>query len=161
MNIKNKIVIIIGGPTASGKSKLAINLAKEIDGEIINGDSMQVYKNFPILTSQPNFKDKKKIKHHLYGYVSTTGSYNAMDWMQEAKKIINTLHEKNKKPILVGGSGLYLEFLYKGVNNIPNISEKIRNLQRMYSIDCIAAFRMFLKCFESVSSLRKMRDLFV
>ncbi len=125
--IKNKIVIIIGGPTASGKSKLAINLAKEIDGEIINGDSMQVYKNFPILTSQPNFKDKKKIKHHLYGYVSTTGSYNAMDWMQEAKKIINTLHEKNKKPILVGGSGLYLEFLYKGVNNIPNISEKIRN----------------------------------
>ena len=63
---KKKNIILLGGPTASGKSKLAINLAKKINGEIINADSMQVYKNFPILTSQPLEKDRKLVKHHLY-----------------------------------------------------------------------------------------------
>ena len=125
--LKKKTVIILGGPTASGKSKLAISLAKKINGEIINGDSMQVYKGLPILTSQPNLEDQKKVEHHLYGYLKTTKSYNAMNWMLEAKHVINKLHKQNKNVILVGGSGLYLEFLYKGVNNIPVISEEIKN----------------------------------
>ena len=63
--LKKKVVIILGGPTASGKSKLALSLAKEINGEIINADSMQVYKNFPILTSQPNLEDLREVRHHL------------------------------------------------------------------------------------------------
>ena len=66
----------MGGPTASGKSKLAIDIAKLINGEIINADSMQVYKNFPILTSQPSKEDKKSIKHHMYGYFDTNKNYN-------------------------------------------------------------------------------------
>ncbi|MDA9558855.1 tRNA (adenosine(37)-N6)-dimethylallyltransferase MiaA, partial [Alphaproteobacteria bacterium] len=126
-SLKKKLVIILGGPTASGKSKLALSLAKKINGEIINGDSMQVYKNLPILTSQPNLEDQKEVEHHLYGYVATTKSYNAMNWMLEAKQVINKLHKQNKNVILVGGSGLYLEFLYKGVNKYPVISKEIKN----------------------------------
>ena len=133
--LKKKTVIILGGPTASGKSKLAISLAKIINGEIINGDSMQVYKNLPILTSQPKLEDQKKVEHHLYGYLETTKSHNAMNWMLEAKHVINKLHKQNKNVILVGGSGLYLEFLYKGINNIPVISEEIKNkVKKLYSL---------------------------
>ena len=73
-----KKIIILGGSTASGKSKLAIKLAKELDGEIINADSMQVYKYFSILTSQPSKLDFKIIPHHLYGYKETTKSFNAV-----------------------------------------------------------------------------------
>ena len=77
--------------------------------------------------SQPKIEDQKRVQHHLYGYVATTKRHNAMNWMLEAKQVINKLHKQNKNAILVGGSGLYLEFLYKGVNNIPVISEKIKN----------------------------------
>ena len=133
MDLKSKI-ILISGPTASGKSNFSIKLAKKINGEIINADSMQVYKNFPILTSQPNLEDLREVRHHLYGYVENTKSYNAMNWMIEAKRVINKLHNQNKVAILVGGSGLYLEFLYKGVNNIPIISIEVKNkVKKMFS----------------------------
>ena len=121
-----KKVIILGGPTASGKSKLAIKLAKELNGEIINADSMQVYKHFPILTSQPKEKDLKKIKHHLYGYINTNKEFNAIMWLSDTIKKIDSLQFKNKVPIVVGGSGLYLEFLCKGINNLPIISDKTK-----------------------------------
>ena len=121
-----KKVIILGGPTASGKSKLAIKLAKELNGEIINADSMQVYKHFPILTSQPKEKDLKKIKHHLYGYINTNKEFNAIMWLSDTIKKIDSLQFKNKVPIVVGGSGLYLEFLCKGINNLPIISDNTK-----------------------------------
>ena len=121
-----KNIIILGGPTASGKSKLAIKLANELNGEIINADSMQVYKHFPILTSQPNKKDLNKIKHHLYGYIDTNKGFNAIEWLDHTKKKINSILLKNKIPIVVGGSGLYLEFLYKGVNNMPVILDRTK-----------------------------------
>ncbi len=121
-----KKVIILGGPTASGKSKLAIKLAKELNGEIINADSMQVYKHFPILTSQPKEKDLKKIKHHLYGYIDTNKEFNAIMWLSDTIKKIDSLQFKNKVPIVVGGSGLYLEFLCKGINNLPIISDNTK-----------------------------------
>ena len=95
-HLKNKTVIVVGGPTASGKSKLAIDLAKNLRGEIINGDSMQVYKNFKILTSQPHLKDMKKIKHHLYGFVNTTVNFNAVQWLKSAKNAIVVQHVVRK-----------------------------------------------------------------
>ncbi len=118
----NKI-IILGGPTASGKSKLAISIAKNLNGEIINGDSMQVYKYFPILTSQPKYKDLKIIPHHLYGFIETNQNYNAIEWLNEAKTKIDNILSANKIPIIVGGSGLYLEFLIEGVSYMPKISD--------------------------------------
>ena len=117
-----KKIIIVGGPTASGKSKFALNLAKLVDGEIINADSMQIYKYFSILTSQPKKNDYKLIPHHLYGYVETNIKYNAVKWLNDTNTKIGKLLKNNKTPIVVGGSGLYLEFLCKGVNNMPKIS---------------------------------------
>ena len=117
-----KKIIIVGGPTASGKSKFALNLAKLVDGEIINADSMQVFKYFSILTSQPKKNDYKVIPHHLYGYVETNIKYNAVKWLNDTNYKIRKLLKSNKTPIVVGGSGLYLEFLCKGVNNMPKIS---------------------------------------
>ena len=117
-----KKIIIVGGPTASGKSKFALNLAKLVDGEIINADSMQIYKYFSILTSQPKKNDYKVIPHHLYGYVETNIKYNAVKWLNDADLKIRKLLKNNITPIVVGGSGLYLEFLCKGVNNMPQIS---------------------------------------
>ncbi len=137
-----KKIIIVGGPTASGKSKFALNLAKLVDGEIINADSMQVYKYFSILTSQPKKNDFKVIPHHLYSYVETNIKYNAIKWLNDTNTKIGKLLKNNKTPIVVGGSGLYLEFLYKGVNNMPKISTSTKEkvsllLQSMSNADLL------------------------
>ncbi len=121
-----KKIIIVGGPTASGKSKFALNLARLVNGEIINADSMQIYKYFSILTSQPKKNDYKVIPHHLYSYVETNIKYNAVKWLDDTNTKIGKLLKNNKTPIVVGGSGLYLEFLCKGVNNMPKISIKTK-----------------------------------
>ena len=84
-----KKIILLAGPTASGKSKLAIYLAKKINGEIVNADSMQIYKEFSILSSRPKRSETKKIKHHLYGIVSVKRYFSAGDWLKEAKKKVN------------------------------------------------------------------------
>ena len=81
-----KKIILLAGPTASGKSKLAIYLAKKINGEIVNADSMQIYKEFSILSSRPKRSETKKIKHHLYGIVSVKKYFSAGDWLKEVKK---------------------------------------------------------------------------
>ena len=81
-----KKIILLAGPTASGKSKLAIYLAKKINGEIVNADSMQIYKEFSILSSRPKRSETKKIKHHLYGIVSVKKYFSAGDWLKKVKK---------------------------------------------------------------------------
>ena len=82
----SKKIILLAGPTASGKSKLAIHLAKKLKGEIINADSMQMYKEFSILSSRPNKLEIKKVKHHLFGVVSVKKYFSAGDWLKETKK---------------------------------------------------------------------------
>ena len=82
----SKKIILLSGPTASGKSKLAIHLAKKLKGEIINADSMQIYKEFSILSSRPNKLEIKKVKHHLFGVVSVKKYFSAGDWLKETKK---------------------------------------------------------------------------
>ena len=122
-----KKIILLAGPTASGKSKLALHLAKKINGEIINADSMQVYKEFSILSSRPNKDDQKKVKHHLYGIISVKKHFSAGDWFKEAKKKINLCLKKNKTPIIVGGTGLYFNTIVKGISKIPDIDSKTRS----------------------------------
>ena len=82
----SKKIILLAGPTASGKSKLAISLARILNGEIINADSMQIFKEFKILSSRPSSKDTQKIKHHLYGVISVKRYFSAGDWLKQAKK---------------------------------------------------------------------------
>ena len=126
MDLKSKI-ILISGPTASGKSNLSIKLAKKINGEIINADSMQVYKELKILSARPNLKDYQSIKHHLYGFHSVKNNFSTGDWLKNAIKKIKEVRRRKKIPIFVGGTGLYFKALTEGLVSIPNIPIKYRN----------------------------------
>jgi len=126
MDLKSKI-ILISGPTASGKSNFSIKLAKKINGEIINADSMQVYKELKILSARPNLKDYQSIKHHLYGFHSVKNNFSTGDWLKNAIKKIKEVRQRKKIPIFVGGTGLYFKALTEGLVSIPNIPIKYRN----------------------------------
>ncbi len=125
MDLKSKILLIYG-PTASGKSLFAIKLAKKINGEIVNADSMQVYKELKILSARPLKKDFQKIKHHLYGFQSVKKNFSTGDWIKLVNQKILEIKKKKKVPILVGGTGLYFKTLIEGLVNIPNIPIKFR-----------------------------------
>jgi tRNA dimethylallyltransferase len=131
MDLKSKI-ILISGPTASGKSNFSIKLAKKINGEIINADSMQVYKELKILSARPNTKDYQKIKHHLYGFHSVKNNFSTGDWLKIAIKKIKEVKKRNKTPIFVGGTGLYFKALTDGLVSIPNIPIRFRNKIRTF-----------------------------
>jgi len=120
-------IILISGPTASGKSNFAVKIAKKINGEIINADSMQVYKKLKILTAKPNLKDKKGIKHHLYGLIDLDKKFSTGDWLKKVIKKIKEIKKRKKIPILVGGTGLYFQSLINGLVEIPEIPIKFRN----------------------------------
>ena len=121
-----KKIILLSGPTSSGKSKLAIKLAQFFDGEIINADSMQIYKEISILTSKPSLEDEKIVNHHLYGFNSVREKFSTGHWLKMALIKIEELWNKAKTPIVVGGSGLYFKALTDGLIKIPNISENDR-----------------------------------
>ena len=130
MDTQSKI-ILISGPTASGKSSFAVQIAKKIDGEIINSDSMQIYKQLKILTARPNKKEQKNIKHHLYGTVDVKNNFSTGQWLKLTVKKIKEIRRKKKIPILVGGTGLYFQSLINGLATIPNIPIKFRNKIRL------------------------------
>ena len=129
MDFKSKIVLIYG-PTASGKSIFAIKLAKKIKGEIVNADSMQVYRELKLLTARPLKKNYQKIKHHLYGFQNSKKIFSTGDWLKLANENIVNIKKRKKTPILVGGTGLYFKALTDGLVEIPNIPLKIRNKVR-------------------------------
>ena len=130
MDHKSKI-ILIAGPTSSGKSNFALKLAKKIEGEIINADSMQVYKQLQILTARPKKKDLKKIKHHLYGFCDVKKNYSTGEWLKLLLNKIKDIRRRKKVPIVVGGTGLYFKALTDGLVKIPNIHMKVRNKIRL------------------------------
>jgi tRNA dimethylallyltransferase len=128
---KQSKIILISGPTASGKSIFAIKIAKKIGGEIINADSMQVYKQLKILTARPNKEKQKKIKHHMYGFIDLNKKFSTGQWLNTAIKKIKEIRKRKKIPILVGGTGLYFQSLIDGLVKIPEIPLKFRNKIRM------------------------------
>ena len=130
MDLKSKI-ILIAGPTACGKSNFALKLSKKIKGEIINADSMQVYKQLQILTARPKKKDLKKIKHHLYGFCDVRKNYSTGEWLKLLLKKIKDIRKRKMVPIIVGGTGLYFKALTDGLVKIPNIPIKVRNKIRL------------------------------
>ena len=133
MDLKSKIILIYG-PTASGKSNFAIKLAKKIKGEIINADSMQVYKELKILSARPLLKNYQKIKHHLYGFHNVKKNFSTGDWLGLVDQKILEIKKRKKIPIIVGGTGLYFKALTEGMVSIPNIPvkfrEKVRSLHK-------------------------------
>ena len=130
---KQSKIVLISGPTASGKSNFAVKIAKKIQGEIINADSMQVYKKLKILTTRPNKIEQKDIKHHLYGVVDLNKKFSTGQWLKLAIKKIKNIKKKKKIPILVGGTGLYFQSLINGLVKIPEIPLKFRNKVRLMS----------------------------
>lgn len=136
--------IILAGPSASGKSRLAIQLAQRFNGEIINADSMQVYAPLHILTARPNFKDPefKNVRHHLDGVLSGFEPGSVAWWYEKASEAIVNIHERGKVPIVVGGTGLYIKALTDGLSDIPSTTPEVRRqVQALWdSMDDPAAF---------------------
>ena len=123
---QEKKVILLAGPTGSGKSKLALQLGKSLNGEIINSDSMQVYNEIFILTSRPPLQDTNVIKHHLYGFNSVKQKFSTGHWLKMVINKIKKQWNQDRIPILVGGTGLYFKALTDGLVEIPDIPNDLR-----------------------------------
>ena len=128
-------IIFISGPTAIGKSELALNLAAKTHGEIINADSMQVYAELKILTARPSDQDKKIVPHHLYGHVSCAYRYNVEEWCNETISILKKNNQKKILSIIVGGTGLYIETLLNGIANISVVPEEYKEQSSRLLLD--------------------------
>jgi tRNA dimethylallyltransferase len=135
MNVqKQKSVVLIAGPTASGKSGLALDLARTRNGVIINADSMQVYGALRLLTARPSPEDEAKAPHRLYGHVGDE-AYSVARWLEEAKAEIASAHDASRLPIICGGTGLYFKALERGLAELPPIPDEIRKYWRAFSGD--------------------------
>lgn len=117
-------VIVISGPTASGKSAIALKIASEKNGAIINADALQQYQGLPILSAQPSVDDIKKVPHYLYSILSPNDKSSVANWLNLAKQSIEEVWQNNLLPIVVGGTGMYLSKLIEGINHIPEISKE-------------------------------------
>ncbi len=105
--------ILISGPTASGKSKLALDIAEKVGGVVINADSMQIYNTISLITARPSNKDMDTIPHFLYGYIDPKIRYSVGEWVSDVEPLINFLIKVNKIPVIVGGTGLYFAALFE------------------------------------------------
>ncbi len=120
------VITIIAGPTASGKSGHALNVARQSNGTIINADSLQIYDALPILTAQPDAGDRDVVPHLLYGVLPPTAQSTAADWVARAVQAIEETLDAGRTPIVVGGTGLYLKTLIQGLSPIPSVPDDIR-----------------------------------
>ena len=119
-------VIVVAGPTASGKSGLALAIAEELAGTIINADSMQVYRDLRVLTARPDEADEAKAPHRLYGYRDVTEVASAADWAEDARDEIGAARTAGRRPVIVGGTGLYLKTLMEGIAAVPPVPDEVR-----------------------------------
>jgi len=122
--------VLIAGPTASGKSALALELAQKTGGVIINADSMQVYRDLRIITARPTAEEEALVPHHLYGHVDAAVNFSAGAWVVDAAKVLSELRAQRRLPIFVGGSGLYFKALTRGLSALPPIPPEVRESVR-------------------------------
>lgn len=120
-------IIIISGPTASGKSDLALKLAQIKDAAIVNADSLQIYQGLPILSSQAVAAEKNLVPHFLYSHLKPSETSSVASWLKLVKLIVEQLWSENKLPIIVGGSGMYISKLIEGIAEIPQIDDEVRH----------------------------------
>jgi tRNA dimethylallyltransferase len=126
-NLENgQDAILITGPTASGKSALAVRLAKAHGGVVINADSMQVYDTLRVLTARPSQEDMGGIPHHLYGHVPAGRHYSTGEWFRDAVKVLKSVRDAGQMPVFVGGTGLYFKALTGGLSDMPVVPDDIR-----------------------------------
>ncbi|MEL7285500.1 MAG: tRNA (adenosine(37)-N6)-dimethylallyltransferase MiaA, partial [Pseudomonadota bacterium] len=121
-----KPAILIHGPTASGKSALSVALAKRLDGEVINADSMQVYRDLRVISARPAATEMDGIEHHLFGHVAASERYSTGKWLDDIKPVLSKVQRRGKVPIVIGGTGLYHLALLEGLSQIPPVPEDVR-----------------------------------
>jgi tRNA dimethylallyltransferase len=129
------MVALIAGPTASGKSALALALAEKANGVIINADSAQIYRDLPILSAAPSTEESARSEHRLYGVRDAADPCSAADWAELAKREIDDVQKSGRLPILVGGTGLYLRTLLDGIAPVPPIDPAVRKRVRAASVE--------------------------
>ena len=127
--------ILIAGPTASGKSALALAVAEHVGGTIINADSMQMYRELRILTARPTPEDEARVPHAMYGFVPASEAYSAGRFVKDAAAAIDTARAEGRRPILVGGTGLYFKALLEGLSPVPEIDPGVRAHWRQMAAD--------------------------
>ena len=132
---KPPTAILIAGPTASGKSAFALDVAKLHDGVIINTDSMQVYQQLQIITARPSAADLTRTPHYLYGHRDAAKPYSVAKWMEEATEILQQVKQQAKLPIFVGGTGLYFKALCEGLTPVPELKTEVREYWRSFAIE--------------------------
>ncbi len=124
-------IVLIAGPTCSGKSAVALNLADKLNGVLINADSMQVYREIPLLSAQPSASDRATLPHMLYGHVSASERYSVGAWLEDVGRALKTANADGRVPIIVGGTGLYFQALTNGLSDIPPIPEFVRSYRSL------------------------------
>lgn len=129
-NIKPDTVIVIAGPTASGKSALALDIARRYNGEIVNADSMQVYQGTPVLSAAPGAEEKREIPHHLYEIYHPSVNGTVVDWLERAAAVVRDIRSRGKLPVVVGGTGMYIDNLINGTTPIPEPLPEVRGQVR-------------------------------
>jgi tRNA dimethylallyltransferase len=122
--------ILIAGATASGKSSLAMALAEEFNGVIVNADSCQVYKELSILSARPSISDMERVAHRLYGHVSGAEAYSTGAWLEDVSEVLGDIKQQGKRPVFVGGTGLYYKALLEGLSQVPDIADETRKFWR-------------------------------
>src|SRR5579859_4470124 len=122
--------VLIAGPTASGKSQVALSLAEALDAVIVNADSMQIYRELCILTARPSAGDMERVPHYLYGHVGVRDAYSVGRYMLDVQRLRHELRGAGKPLLFVGGTGLYFEALSKGLADIPPVPETVRSAVR-------------------------------
>ncbi len=152
--------MLIAGPTASGKSALALELAENIGGVIINTDSMQVYSDLRVITARPTAEEEARAPHRLYGHVDASVNYSAGAWVSDAAKVLSEARAEGRLPIFVGGSGLYFRALTHGLSAVPPIPPEVREAVRArLEHDGVEALHAELARWDPVSAERlKPRD---
>ncbi len=151
---ENKRAILIAGPTASGKSALAVEMAKKHDGLVINADSMQVYNILKEITARPDEQEMQGIEHVMFGHVHPATPYSVAVWLQEAEVALEQARLSRKMPILVGGTGLYFKALLEGLSVVPEIDPVIRRQLREASDHDISLLYRELAELDSVAVSR-------
>jgi tRNA dimethylallyltransferase len=148
-----RTIVIVCGPTASGKSDLALQLAKNHDGEIICADAMQLYKDLPLLSAAPSEAEYKAVPHHLFQILNPDEKMNAFQYLLKANEAIKDCFSRGKIPILVGGTGLYLKAVMEGISPIPEVSSTIRErLSQLFDAEGSESFFMRVKIIDPVSA---------
>lgn len=152
--LKNKPVIYIVGPTASGKTSFSIEMAKRFDGEIVSGDSMQIYKDMHIASAAPDEEEKQGIKHHLFEFLDTDKEFSVAEYVKKANEVISDIHSRNKLPIVVGGTGMYISALAENLcfENEGSDKEIRKELEHYAAINGLFKLYEYLKSIDPLAA---------